>query len=98
MRIRFQADADLNRLIILAMLRRESAIDFQTAHAAALAGMDDLNVLRRAARDGRILVSHDQRTMPKHFGQFIASEVSPGVIIVPQHLSAAAVAEDLVLV
>lgn len=37
MRIRFQADADLNQVILLATLRREPAIDFQTAAAADLA-------------------------------------------------------------
>lgn len=31
MRVRFQADADLNQTIVLALLRREPVIDFQTA-------------------------------------------------------------------
>jgi len=45
MTIRFQADAGLNQIIVLATLRREPAIDFQTAVAAELAGLTDPQVL-----------------------------------------------------
>jgi hypothetical protein len=68
MRIRFQADADLNQIIVKATLRLEPSIDFQTAQAAGLAGLDDPDVLKLAAEQGRILVSHDRKTMPAHFG------------------------------
>jgi hypothetical protein len=34
-----------------------------------------------------VLVSHDRRTLPDHFRDFIASQTSPGVIIVSQKLS-----------
>ena len=36
MKVRFQADADLNEIIVTALLRREPSIDFQTATAAGL--------------------------------------------------------------
>ena len=84
MKIRFQADADLNQIIVRATLRLEPAIDFQTAHAAELAGLDDPQVLKKAAQDGRVLVSHDRKTMPDHFGQFILTEESPCILIVSQ--------------
>lgn|GEM_PF-3645156 len=38
MRVRFQADADLNRHIIAAVKRREPLVDFQTAPEAGLMG------------------------------------------------------------
>jgi hypothetical protein len=38
MKVRFQADADLNEIIIRAVLRREPGIDFQSAVAARLPG------------------------------------------------------------
>ncbi len=98
MKVRFQADADLNQNIVKATLRLEPAIDFQTAQAAGLAHLEDPDVLRLAAEQGRILVSHDRRTMPTHFGQFIMSEKSPGVLIVSQKLLISRVAEDLLLV
>lgn len=98
MPVRFQADADLNQIIVSAVLRREPAIEFRTATAARLAGLKDLEVLALAARDGRTLVTHDQSTMPRHFGEFVQSQRSPGLIVVPQHLPLRQVADDLILI
>jgi hypothetical protein len=44
--VQFQADANLNQIILLAVRRRESALDFQTAIAAGLPGVNDPEVLR----------------------------------------------------
>ena len=66
--------------LVKATLRLEPGIDFQTPHAADL---DDPEVLRLAAQDGRLLVSYDRKTMPAHFGRFIAAENSAGLLIVP---------------
>jgi Ser/Thr protein kinase RdoA (MazF antagonist) len=79
MKIRFQADADLNQIIVLATLRREPAIDFQTAAAAGLAARDDQEVLNMSARDGRLLVTHDQNTMPRHFRGVHQNQSKPGL-------------------
>ncbi len=98
MTVQFQADANLNQIILLAVRRREPALDFQTAMAAGLSGVHDPEVLARAARDGRILVTHDRKTMPRHFLTFIATATSAGVLIVPQHLPVAAVVDDLLLI
>lgn len=46
MRIRFQADADFNQIIVTAVVRRYPEIDFKTAAAAGLAGLRDAEVLR----------------------------------------------------
>jgi hypothetical protein len=86
MKVRFQADADLNRTIVKATLRREPSIDFQTAEAANLAGLPDRAVLVLAAREGRVLVTHDRKIMPQHFADFITTATSSGVLIVPQKL------------
>lgn len=98
MKVRFQADADLNQVILLATIRRESAIDFQTAMTGELAGVADPEVLAIAAKDGRVLVTHDRKTMPRHFAEFIARETSPGLLVIPQSLSVAAAVEDLILI
>lgn len=71
MRPRFQADADLNEEIVSGLLRRHPDIDFRTAEEAELRGLPDPELLARAAGDGRILVTHDRRTMPAHFANFI---------------------------
>jgi len=98
--IRFQADNDLNRIIVDATLRREPSIDFQTAQAARLDNLDDEEVLRISASQSRILVSHDKRTMPQGLESFVASGgASPGVLLViPQNAPIREVAESLILI
>ena len=76
MKPRFKADADLNQMILLASTRREPGIDFQTAVAAGLSGLSDPEVLAISAQEGRILVTHDRKTMPKHFADFIAQPLA----------------------
>ena len=98
MDLSFQADADLNHHIVLAVIRREPAIDFHSATDAKLAALADRDVLRQTARDNRILVSHDRKTMPEHFYRFITDNTSPGVIIIPQHLPTNSAVDDLILI
>jgi hypothetical protein len=88
MKVRYQADADLDGRIVRAVRRHEPRIDFQFASAAqsgqGLTGLPDDQVLAVCAQEGRILITHDRRTMPTHFAEFIATQVSPGVFIVPR--------------
>ena len=98
MTVRFQADADLNFVILRAIARLEPAIDFQTAVDAELMGRHDQQVLATAAREGRILVTHDQRTMPGHFTAFIATQTSSGLLIIPQHVPVSIAVEELLLI
>ena len=98
MKLRFQADADLNEIIVTALLRREPGIDFQTATAGGVRGRDDREVLALSADAVRLLVTHDRKTMPQRFAEFIAARASPGVLIVPQKLPIADVVEDLLII
>lgn len=84
MKIRFQADADLNQAIVMGIVRREPTLAFQTSNVSNLTGLTDLEVLNFVAQEGRVLVSHDKRTMPRYFAEFAASQSSSGVIIVLQ--------------
>ncbi|MGB5961609.1 MAG: DUF5615 family PIN-like protein [Coleofasciculaceae cyanobacterium] len=97
MNIRYQADADLNQAIVTGVLRRNT-IDFQTAFAAGLEGVKDPEVLAIAAQQGRILVSHDRKTMPSEFAEFLANNQSAGVIIVSRRLAIEVVIEELLLI
>jgi predicted nuclease of predicted toxin-antitoxin system len=94
----FQADADFNEIILKALLRREPSIDFQTATTANFEGVNDIDVLSFATKSNRILVTHDQRTIPHHFAEFIESQISSGVIVIPKWLSSHKVVDDLILI
>ena len=98
MKVRFQADADFNQNIVRAVRRRDPAIDFQTAHDARLHGVDDETVLARAAEEGRLVVSHDYRTMPRHFAIFVTTRTSAGVLLVSQAIPLGDVIADLLLI
>ena len=102
MKVRFQTDADFDRRIVRASLRREPTIDLQLATAArsgaGLRGMPDAQVLAVAAQEGRLLLSHDHRTMPGHFGDFITTQDSPGVIIIPQRMLISVAVEWIITV
>ena len=67
MRPKFLADADFNCKIISGFRRREPAADFVSAKEGGAIARPDPEVLRIAAVQGRILVSHDRKTMPGHF-------------------------------
>jgi Domain of unknown function (DUF5615) len=96
--VRFQADADLNQIIVTALVRSNPAVDFRTAAVSSLKGLNDLDVLALAAAEKRVLVAHDAKTMPWHFAEFIRSHESPGVIVVPQHLPVSTVVQELLLI
>jgi hypothetical protein len=57
-------------------------MDFQSAHEAGLHGLNEDVVLALAAREGRMLVSHERRTMPRHLAEFISNGRSAGLILI----------------
>ena len=98
MRVKFQADADLDGRVLRGLRRVAPEIDIRTAAEAGLAGLADPEVLKIAAESGRILVSQDRRTMPLHFARFNASASCPGVVLLREAISIAMAIEELVLI
>ena len=98
MKIRFQADENLNEDVVTGVLRRVPEIDFEFANDAGLYNLPDLEVLAIAARDERILITHDRRTMPGHFARFIETQTSPGVFIISQKAAVLHAIEELILI
>jgi hypothetical protein len=98
MKVRFQADNDLNKAIVRAVIRQEPAVDFRSAQAARFHHVSDPEVLKESAQAGRILVSHDFQTMPEHFREYVRHRECPGVFLIPQHLPVGVAAETLLLV
>lgn len=94
----FQTDADLKQSIVSGVWRRQPGVDFQSANAANFEGKTDQEVLAIAAKDGRVLVTHDRKTMPLEFAEFITTQTSAGVLILSQTASANEAIEWLLLV
>lgn len=99
MKVQFLADADLNKIIVIGILRREPLLDFLSAHEARLRALKDSDVLAMAARQKRVLVTHDVGTMPTHVREFRkAGNRCSGVFLLPQRLDAATAIDELLLV
>ena len=99
MKPRFQADNDLRNSIRTGVLRNEPSIDFQSAQAARLDGLPDPEVLRLAMVQDRVLISHDENSMPGHFHDFVAGgSRCPGLLMVPQGVPVGRVIESILLV
>ena len=85
--------------IVQGVRYREPFIDFKSANAAGLEGLSDDKVLQLAAGEGRVLVSHDKRTMPVHFAARIRSGLgSPGVLLALPHAAVGEIVESLLII
>lgn len=97
--VRFLADASLHDAIVKGCRRREPTMDFVSANEARLEGVDDPDVLALAAREDRIVITSDLKTMPKHFGDYLQTHgYCPGVFLVKQSTPLADVIEDHMIV
>jgi predicted nuclease of predicted toxin-antitoxin system len=96
--IKLLADASLREAIVRGVIRVKPSIDFMGANAAKLESVPDSEVLAIAARGERILVTHDLKTMPSHFGVFLSHSQSPGLFLISQKTSVADAIEALLLV
>jgi hypothetical protein len=93
--LHFLADTNFDQRIVAGLLRREPAINFELPHGIIPPQMSDPDVLALAAQLDRVLVTHDLRTMPKFFGEFVAHTSSPGMIVVPQPMALGDAIEEL---
>ena len=80
-------DENLNQRILRGLQRSVPHLDFVVAQNAGLKGIPDPAVLAWAAQQGRILVTHDLQTIPKHaYERIKAGQRVPDVIAVPDSL------------
>ena len=89
-------DENLNHRILRGLLRSLPYLDYTLAASAGLKGADDSAVLELAAKQDRLLATHDLRTIPKHaYERVRAGLPMPGVIAIPDDLPMGRVIEDL---
>ncbi len=98
MKVRFPADANLDQDIVAGLLRRQPEIDFELPQGIIPEGMGDPGVLAVAASLGRVLVTHDVRTTPRHFEDFVRNKECRGLILVPSGLPIGRAIQELLLI
>jgi Domain of unknown function (DUF5615) len=96
-KIKFLADENLRRAVVLGVRRHEPSVSFLQAFEVGASGASDPAVLQIAANEGCILVSHDFKTIPQHFHDFVRSQISPGVFLIPQRLALSIAIDELVM-
>lgn len=93
------ADENFKQQIVNGLRRRLPRLDLVTVRSAGIVGAPDPEVLAWAAQDGRVLVTHDTRTMKGHaYARVAAGEAMPGVVEVPDLMSIGQAIEELAFV
>jgi hypothetical protein len=96
--LRLLIDQDLDHDILRALMRGVTRLDAVTAFEVGMAKATDPQLLTWAAREGRVVVTHDRRTMPAHAAELMsAGKNIAGLFVVPRSLPLRQVIEDLEL-
>jgi hypothetical protein len=97
--LRLAADENFNADIVRGLLRRRlTNLDIVRIQDAGLSGADDPAVLDWAAREGRILVTHDISTLVTFAFERVADgRPMPGVFAARSDLSIGSTLDDLLL-
>jgi hypothetical protein len=96
--VRSLIDQDLDHDILRGLIRRIPQLDAVTAFEIGMSEATDTELLRWAAREGYIIVTHDRKTMPTHAAALMnEGENIAGLIVVPRSMPLHQVLEDLEL-
>ena len=96
--IRLAVDENFNGKIVEGLLQRKPNLDLVRVQDVEVSGADDPTVLEWAARERRILLTHDVSTMTRFAYERVGrGESMPGVIEVGDHLPIGHVIDDLLL-
>jgi len=98
-RVKYLFDEDLNGRIVRGVRRRISEVDSRTVQEADLSEASDPAVLDWAAAQGRVVITHDHRTMRSCAEDRLkAGRPMTGLILVPQTTPLGLIISDLVLI
>ena len=92
------ADENFNNDIVRGVLRRNPRLDIVRIQDVGLSGADDEAVLEWAAREGRVLLTHDLSTLTRYaYDRVKARLPMPGVFEVGRAMPVGAAIEDILL-
>jgi hypothetical protein len=96
--LRLAADENFNNAIIRGLLRRKPDLDIIRVQDVGLSGADDSVVLEWAAKEGRVLLTHDVTTMTHYaYERVKAGKSMPGVFEVSRAVPIGTAIEDILL-
>ena len=92
------ADENFNNDIVRGLLRRKSDLNIIRIQDVELSGADDPTVLEWAAREGRVLLTHDVSTITHYaYERVRAGKPMPGVFEVSRDTPIGVAIEDILL-
>lgn len=94
--LRLLIDQDLDQDILRGLVRRVPDLDAVTAYEVRMSEAPDPELLAWAAEAGRVLVTHDRRTMPAHAARRLtAGDDIAGVIVVSRRIPISTAIDEL---
>jgi hypothetical protein len=97
--LRLAADENLNNDIVRGLLRRVPDLDIIRVQDIGLSGADDAAVLEWAAREGRILLTHDVSTLTAvAYTRVREGRAMPGVFEVDLAAPIGTIVDDILLI
>lgn len=95
--LRFVSDEDFNNHIVRGVIRRLPSIDIIRVQDIGLRTRRDPEVLERAAKDGRLLLTHDADTMIEFATtRIISGKAMPGLVEIAQDVPIGRAIDELV--
>ena len=96
--LRLLADENLNHDLVRGVLRRHPALDLVRIQDVGLGEVDDPAILDWAARERRLVLTHDANTMPAFaYERIRRKQAMPGMFVVKKRAALATVIDDLLI-
>ena len=99
MSVRFLADENLDRDVIRGLFAENRDLDILRVQDVELTSAADPAILEWAAREGRVLLTHDNMTMPGYaYDRVRNGAPMPGVFVVPQSLPVGQAIQEILVI
>ena len=96
--LRLLGDENFSGDIVRGLLLRNPRLDVVRVQDVGLAGADDPDILKWAAENGRIVLTHDRATMAEYaYERVVSGERMPGVFIVNDRFPVGRAIEEILL-
>ena len=96
--LRLLADENFNRSIVRGVFLRRRDVNLVQIQDVGLSGANDDDVLEWSANEGRVLLTHDYKTIPKYAYERVRAGLSmPGVFVGDTYLPVQQAIDDVLL-
>ena len=96
--LRLMVDEDFNDRIVRGVYRLLPELELVRVQEFGMLSAGDRDILEVAAQTGRVLLTHDAKTMPAYaYERVNTGQTMPGLVVCPQHLAIGAAIADIVL-